>query len=60
MNDSFFGKNGTLNSLMNFAKDYSEGVSKGYQSLQSMQSGNAIDRLKTLVDTAGSILAMFL
>lgn len=60
MNDSFFGKSGTLQGLMSFAKDYSEGVSKGYQNLQSMQSGNAVDRLKGLIESVGSIIALFL
>lgn len=60
MNDSFFGKSGTLQGLMNFARDYSEGVSKGYQNVQSMQSGNAVDRLKGLIDSIGAIVALFI
>ena len=56
--NSFFGKNGTLQGLINFAGDYSEGVKNGVQNVQGLKSDSAMDRLDSLGRIVGAIVAI--
>lgn len=60
MNDSFFGKSGTLQSLKNFAEAYSKNkdAQNAVSSVSGLKSNSGVDRLGSLVKLVGSIVLM--